>query len=92
MGRVFFMECYNPVGEMMDMLALENSAANFLLYCLMSTQFRATIRKILGIQQKRSRGASTQVEVNIAILFDVFLIDLIPEIPHPETRSGGEPL
>ena len=51
-GEKFFTECYGPLGEVMDLLVLMNSAANFLLYCAMSTQFRATIGKILGIQQK----------------------------------------
>ena len=46
LGQQFFLECYNPVGEMMDMVALTNSAANFILYCLMSSQFRKTIWKI----------------------------------------------
>ena len=51
LGTGFFMSCYHPLGEVMDLLALVNSAANFLLYCIMSSQFRATIRKILGLQQ-----------------------------------------
>jgi hypothetical protein len=68
LGQAFFMECYHPVGEMMDMLALGNSAANFLLYCLMSTQFRATSRKILGLQQTTTTTTttlSTELKVHI---------------------------
>ena len=49
-GKQFYAQCYAPLGEMMDLLALGNSAANFLLYCLMSTQFRATLAKMLGLE------------------------------------------
>ena len=50
LGQQFFLECYNPMGEMMDIVALTNSAANFILYCLMSSQFRKTMRKIYFIK------------------------------------------
>lgn len=46
LGKQFFMSCYFPVGEMMDMLALTNSGLNFILYCLMSSQFRKTLSTI----------------------------------------------
>ena len=52
LGTRFFLSCYTPVGEVMDLLALGNSAANFLLYCLMSTQFRATLAKMLGLEAR----------------------------------------
>ena len=69
LGQQFFLECYNPVGEMMDMMALTNSAVNFILYCLMSSQFRATGKKILGIRTKQAvtsmRRMSVRVEVRI---------------------------
>ena len=54
-GQQFFLECYNPVGEMMDMMALINSAANFLLYFLMSTEFKKTLKKICGIKPKQKK-------------------------------------
>ena len=47
-GKQFFLDCYNPLGEMMDMMTLTNSSANFILYCLMSSQFRITLRKTLS--------------------------------------------
>ena len=50
LGQQFFLECYNPVGEMMDMVTLTNSSANFILYCLMSSQFRKTMRKIYSMK------------------------------------------
>merc|ERR1711936_271697 len=40
------MSCYVPVGEQMDVLALLNSSFNFILYCLMSSQFRNTLSSI----------------------------------------------
>ena len=54
-GKQFFIECYNPMGEMMDMMALTNSAVNFILYCLMSSQFRKTLRKMCGVKQKQMK-------------------------------------
>uniref|UniRef100_A0A0A9WNR0 FMRFamide receptor n=1 Tax=Lygus hesperus TaxID=30085 RepID=A0A0A9WNR0_LYGHE len=41
-GRRFFERCYVRVGDIMDILALLNSAINFILYCTMSRQFRKT--------------------------------------------------
>ena len=35
----------------MDMLALTNCMVNFILYCIMSRQFRLTFKKIFGIQK-----------------------------------------
>ncbi|XP_037085514.1 probable G-protein coupled receptor 139 [Pollicipes pollicipes] len=43
----FFRTCYLHVGELLDILALTNSAVNFLLYCLMSKQFRDAFRSLL---------------------------------------------
>lgn len=42
LGKRFFTDCYQNMGEVMDMLALVNSAINFILYCVMSRQFRNT--------------------------------------------------
>jgi hypothetical protein len=41
-GDQFFTNCYAPLGELMDFLALLNSAINFVLYCNMSKKFRQT--------------------------------------------------
>ncbi|CAG2110456.1 unnamed protein product, partial [Medioppia subpectinata] len=45
-GKIFFNNVYNKFGDLMDMLALINSAVNFVLYCLMSQQFRNTFTKL----------------------------------------------
>uniref|UniRef100_A0ABD2WI24 G-protein coupled receptors family 1 profile domain-containing protein n=1 Tax=Trichogramma kaykai TaxID=54128 RepID=A0ABD2WI24_9HYME len=45
-GKVFFNKCYVKLGEAMDILALMNSAINFILYCAMSRQFRTTFHKL----------------------------------------------
>jgi hypothetical protein len=50
-GQQFFLECYNPVGEMMDMMALINGAANFIPYCLMSSQFWNILSTMFSIQK-----------------------------------------
>jgi hypothetical protein len=45
LGRQFFIKCYSTgMGEILDLLALLNSAINFLLYCSMSRQFRRAAR------------------------------------------------
>ena len=41
---------------MMDMMALINSAANFFLYFIMSTEFKKTLKKICGIKQKQEKN------------------------------------
>lgn len=41
-GRDFFDNVYSNFGETMDILALVNSAVNFIIYCSMSRQFRDT--------------------------------------------------
>ena len=51
-GMQFYRECYNPLGDIMDMLALVNCSTNFLLYCFMSTQFRTTLCKMLNRKGK----------------------------------------
>ncbi|XP_074599409.1 uncharacterized protein LOC141853819 [Brevipalpus obovatus] len=45
-GQEFIMNVYSPLGDMMDLLALFNSAVNFILYCIMSRQFRSTFHEI----------------------------------------------
>ena len=51
-GFKFFMHCYHPMGDFMDVMALINSAVNFILYCLMSKQFRKTFAELMGISPK----------------------------------------
>jgi len=48
-GKAFFDNIYFNFGEMMDMLALINSAVNFILYCFMSQQFRKTFSQLFCI-------------------------------------------
>jgi hypothetical protein len=46
LGDAFFTNCYRHLGELTDILALINGAINFLLYCVMSRQFRQTFSRI----------------------------------------------
>ena len=46
LGDKFFENCYQKLGEVMDVLALINSAINFILYCSMSRQFRSTFNQL----------------------------------------------
>ncbi|KAK3915628.1 Sex peptide receptor [Frankliniella fusca] len=46
LGGKFFRECYVKLGDVMDILALINSAINFMVYCCMSRQFRNTFNQL----------------------------------------------
>ncbi|KAJ8889814.1 hypothetical protein PR048_009318 [Dryococelus australis] len=46
LGERFFSSCYARLGDLMDILALINSAINFILYCSMSRQFRTTFAQL----------------------------------------------
>ncbi len=66
LGRQFFTSCYTKgMGEILDLLALLNSAINFLLYCSMSRQFRRAartqFRRLFGMLTglDNCRGGST---------------------------------
>ena len=49
-GKQFFLSCYNPLGELMDLLALFNGALNFIIYCSMSTMFRQTLTQMFDFK------------------------------------------
>ncbi|ODM93246.1 Sex peptide receptor [Orchesella cincta] len=46
LGDIFFKSCYIPLSDVMDFMALLNSALNFILYYLMSSKFRETVRQL----------------------------------------------
>ena len=41
-----FMNVYVPLGDIWDIIVLINSAVNFILYCIMSRQFRKTFKDV----------------------------------------------
>lgn len=49
-GEMFLADCYKNLGDVMDMMALTNSAINFILYCTMSRQFRVTFKEIFRVK------------------------------------------
>ena len=63
-GKQFFLECYNPLGEVMDLMALINGAVNFIIYSLMSTQFRKTLLILLP---SKARPAAVLEEVRYCV-------------------------
>ena len=78
-GQQFFLECYNPLGEMMDMMALINSAANFFLYFIMSSEFKKTLRTIFGIRNSRIRRNvtfNTRLDVS-NVIYVIILVTIL---------------
>ena len=63
-GAEFFHTCYDMMGDFMDFMALINSAVNFILYCLMSKQFRKTFAEMLGISPKLLKSEFCQNQYN----------------------------
>lgn len=59
-SKCFFVMCYGQFGELMDLLALINAAIGFVLYGLMSKQFRTSF-KMLFLKQRESRMEMTRV-------------------------------
>ncbi|XP_033253521.1 LOW QUALITY PROTEIN: probable G-protein coupled receptor 139 [Drosophila miranda] len=60
MQKCFFAHCYPPFGEPMDILALINAAVGFVLYGLMSKQFRTTFRSLFF---KRHFGSTEMTRI-----------------------------
>ena len=53
----FFVKVYNPLGDLLDIMALLNNSINFVLYCTMSRQFRKTFAEIFcGCCPERKPG------------------------------------
>ncbi|CAB4064190.1 unnamed protein product [Lepeophtheirus salmonis] len=63
-GDQFFKDCYLPLGDVMDAMALTNSAINFILYCVMSKQFRKTFVQTFSCKSISSPGRQTNLIVN----------------------------
>ena len=49
---------------MMDIMALLNCSINFVLFCIMSIQFRKTFHKVLGTKQIINKYFASSPEVN----------------------------
>ena len=47
LGDEFYHNCARQLDDLMDILALINGAINFILYCVMSSQFRDTFHRIV---------------------------------------------
>lgn len=73
----FFMDVYVPLGDIMDMLALVNNGINFLLYCIMSRDFRKTLLDLMKTILDRSAEISRSV-------FDVFRSPDVATVGHNE--------
>lgn len=65
LGKNFFKNVYNNFGDLMDMLALINSAVNFVLYCLMSQQFRKTFSNLFFFHADNDLRQSYSLAQNV---------------------------
>lgn len=88
LGRQFFTRCYtNGMGEILDLLALLNSAINFLLYCSMSRQFRRAARS----QFRRLFGTVTAAVQCQPASTNCFNRAKLLQQPQPVTISPSNP-
>lgn len=62
--KCFFKQCYNKMGEMMDLLALINAAVGFVLYGLMSKQFRTSFKSVFFKTRLSSRETTRVTNIN----------------------------
>ncbi|KAK7067900.1 Serpentine type 7TM GPCR chemoreceptor Srw [Halocaridina rubra] len=60
-GHDFFSDCYLQLADPMDLLALINSSINFLLYCVMSREFRKTFRNLYCFCSSRLQGSPSSL-------------------------------
>lgn len=62
----FFYKVYINIGDLLDILVLINCAVNFILYCIMSQQFRNTFKSLFGtkhlsfLQRKKRQPNGTE--------------------------------
>ncbi len=76
LGDEFTLNVYHNFGELMDLLALINSAINFILYCTMSRQFRKTFTKLFcttvtidqNVQRRRRQSMDPYTTCNTTIV------------------------
>jgi hypothetical protein len=76
LGDEFALNVYHNFGELMDLLALINSAINFILYCTMSRQFRKTFVKLFcttvtideNVQRRRRQSIDPYTTCNTTIV------------------------
>ncbi|XP_040573094.1 G-protein coupled receptor dmsr-1 [Lepeophtheirus salmonis] len=61
-GDKFFKDCYLPLGDVMDAMALINSAINFIFYCFMSKQFRKTFVETFGCRSLNMSSNQVQMK------------------------------
>ncbi|XP_069142004.1 G-protein coupled receptor dmsr-1-like [Argopecten irradians] len=61
LNETFFQNVYSNLGDIMDLLVLINSAINFILYCIMSKQFRDTFKNLFvcKLQKVRNHNSHT---------------------------------
>ena len=96
MGQKFFLQCYDPVGEMMDLMALINSAINFFLYFLMSSEFNSTLKHIIGMKINRTTTnvtITTKIQVRsliqqMSLMLRLVVFNLMIFVELCRTLSG----
>ncbi|KAM3188101.1 hypothetical protein ACTXT7_000965 [Hymenolepis weldensis] len=55
MGRCFQKHVYERLGDLMDLLTLSNNGITFIIYCVMSAQFRDTFVALFTSNKRKSR-------------------------------------
>jgi len=63
--RRVFDHVYVPLGDVWDILVLVNSSMNFILYCVMSAQFRSTFRRVFSVRTRSCAVSRTQTVLEL---------------------------
>ncbi|XP_042143108.1 G-protein coupled receptor dmsr-1-like [Ixodes scapularis] len=89
LGDDFFIHVYMNFGEVMDILALVNSAVNFVLYCSMSRQFR----KVFAALFAPRIGQSVEPKfISVRFEFGFTAFDSVPVRFRGAKNNGSNPL
>ena len=64
----FFFKCYQPLGDLMDDIALINSSINFIIYSFMSKQFRKTFLETFGLVNMFTLPHFLSISISVSLL------------------------
>ena len=93
----FFTNCYSPLGDLVDDIALLNCSINFVVYYLMSRQFRKTFLEHFGLTwcdcpSDRNRRGSNNGGNNDQEMRPLMAVAAAPDHQRPHQNVTSRPL